>query len=158
MYSSSEAKYMLFTRYNQYAQEANRTMADDEIQIKAEQSFAFLANQKYILLKTFRKSGVAVPTAVWFAHNQGKLYMMTGRSAGKVKRIRNNQSVLLAPCDSRGKVLGAEVQGQAHVLSDDKATFANTVLARKYGFLYQIFTFAEKIRKTPRVFIEIVPA
>ncbi len=132
-------------------------MANDEIRVKAEQPFAFLANQKYILLKTVRKSGVAVPTAVWFAYNQGKLNVTTTQSAGKVKSIRNNPSVLLAPCDSRGKVLGEEVQGQAHLLSGNEVASANVVLARKYGFLYQVFTFVSKVRKTPRALIEIAP-
>ncbi len=45
--------------------------------------FAYLSPYEFVLLTTFRKSGVGVPTAMWFAHEQGKLYMVTGRTRGK---------------------------------------------------------------------------
>jgi hypothetical protein len=41
--------------------------------------FAPLAPYEFVLLTTFRKSGVDGPTAMWFAHEHGKLYMVTLR-------------------------------------------------------------------------------
>ena len=38
---------------------------------------------KYINMTTFRKSGKAVPTAVWFVELDGKLYTFTGEQTGK---------------------------------------------------------------------------
>jgi len=48
-------------------------------------SFAYLSPYEFVLLTTFRKNGVGVPTAMWFAHEHGKLYMVTGRTSGKIK-------------------------------------------------------------------------
>ena len=72
--------------------------------------FAYLYPYEFVLLTTFRKSGIGVPTAMWFAHEHSKLYMVTGRTTGKIKRIRNNGHVLLAPCDLMGHVLGPQIR------------------------------------------------
>ena len=61
------------------------------------QGFSSLSGAQYMSLRTFRKSGVAVTTPVWFAETGGKLYFLTANDAGKVKRIRNNQQVTVAP-------------------------------------------------------------
>ena len=59
--------------------------------------------QRYISLATFRKTGVAVYTPIWFAEDNNKLYFMTNSKLGKYKRIRNNPQVKIAPCTIRGK-------------------------------------------------------
>jgi PPOX class probable F420-dependent enzyme len=76
--------------------------------------FATFAGHKYLNLETFKKDGTGVKTPVWFAadpslsldSNDAKLYAYTVGVSGKVKRIRNNLRVKIAPCDMRGKVLG----------------------------------------------------
>ena len=65
-----------------------------------------IRGQKYISLTTFRKTGAAVATAVWFGEQDDKLYVMTRSDMGKTKRIRNNSQVRVAPCKIRGKVTG----------------------------------------------------
>jgi PPOX class probable F420-dependent enzyme len=90
--------------------------------------FAYLVSEQFILLKTFRKSGATVATPVWFAFDPDddrKLYVMTNEGTGKVKRMRNNPHVLLAPCDRRGKVHGPEIEG-AITLSDDQGHWLAT--------------------------------
>jgi uncharacterized protein len=42
--------------------------------------------QKYISLATFRKSGVAVYTPVWFGEEDDELDVMTRSDSGKYKR------------------------------------------------------------------------
>lgn len=137
-------------------------MSLDKAQAGRQQNdtFAALATQQFILLKTFRKNGVAVPTPVWFVFDNGKLYVMTIGNTGKVKRIRNNGHVLLTPCDRRGNVLGdgKELEGQARELSASEQSYANIALAKKYGFMYQVFMLVGRVRKLVRVYIEIVPA
>jgi hypothetical protein len=54
--------------------------------------FASLSPYEFVLLTTFRTSGV--PTTMWFAYEHGKLYMVTGRSTGKLKRMRANYPLL----------------------------------------------------------------
>ena len=58
-----------------------------------------LQGHKFIALSTYRKSGQPVVTPVWFTQRDGKLYVWTGASSGKVKRLRNNPHVSLATSD-----------------------------------------------------------
>jgi PPOX class probable F420-dependent enzyme len=100
--------------------------------------FASLSPYEFVLLTTFRKNGVGVPTAMWFAHEYRKLYMVTGRTSGKLKRIRATSRVLLAPCDLRGNVLGPQIEAYARELPVAQHAHANAVLARKYGEQYEM--------------------
>lgn len=118
-------------------------------------TFANLRSYQYAQLTTFRKDGNAVSTPVWFAPDQGKLYVMTPSTTGKIKRIRNNGRVLLAPCTASGKLLGEPVEAQAHELPTSENSRALAALTRKYGFLYRVFTFFQNARKVKRTFIEI---
>ena len=91
-----------------------------------------IQGQKYISLKTFRKSGVGVPTPVWFGEEDGKLYVMTRHDLGKAKRIRNNPQVRVAPCTIRGKVTGAEFAATARILPPEEHKRARQAINRKY--------------------------
>jgi PPOX class probable F420-dependent enzyme len=91
-----------------------------------------IQGQKYISLTTFRKSGVAVNTAVWFAEDADKLYVMTRSDSGKYKRIRNNPQVKVAPCSMGGKITGPEFSGTARVLPEARWPAAKKTLNRKY--------------------------
>ncbi len=120
--------------------------------------FTSLYPYEFAMLKTFRKSGAAVPTLIWFAHDeQGKLYFMTVSSTGKVKRIRNNGRVTLTPCTRSGKIIGdgKEIEGQARELPSSDFARASALLARKYGFMYKAFMFVGSLRKVARVYLEI---
>src|ERR1700690_944665 len=70
--------------------------------------------QRYISLATFRKSGVAVYTPIWFAEDNHKLYFITKCKLGKSKSIRNNARVKIAPCTMRGKSTGPEFHSRPH--------------------------------------------
>jgi uncharacterized protein len=91
-----------------------------------------IQGQKYVALTTFRKSGVAVNTPVWFAEDADKLYVMTRSDSGKYKRIRNNPQVKLAPCTMGGKITGPESSGTARVLPEKQWPEAKKALDRKY--------------------------
>lgn len=91
-----------------------------------------LRGQKYISLTTFRKSGAAVRTPVWFAEADGKLYLFTNPESGKVKRIRNNPSVRLAPSTMRGKITGSEFQAKARILTGTESDRARDIMKKKY--------------------------
>src|SRR5215212_5256428 len=78
--------------------------------------FDHLAGHKHCLLVTFRRSGEPVPTPVWFGLDGGRVYARSEERVGKVKRIRANPRVLVAPCDNRGKPLGPAAEGRARIL------------------------------------------
>jgi PPOX class probable F420-dependent enzyme len=95
------------------------------------QSFA---GQQYLNLETSRKSGDAVWTPVWFVEDGGVLFIRTQSNSGKVKRIRNNDQVRVAPCDARGAVRGDWFEGTARLVGDPvDAERVNRLFERKYG-------------------------
>jgi PPOX class probable F420-dependent enzyme len=109
-------------------------MTSNEPQMHVADPFAFLSRHEFIVLTTYRKDGTAVPTTVWFAYDQGKIYITTSRSAGKIKRVRNNGHVLMTPSGRTGNLLGeAEIAGLAHEVPAAERTYAHSVLEQKYG-------------------------
>lgn len=117
--------------------------------------FALMAPYEFVLLTTIRTSGVGVPTAMWFAYERGKLYMVTGRSTGKLKRMRTTSRVLVAPCDWMGNLLGPEIEGYARELPVAEHAHANAVLAQKYGEQYEMDS-PEADGEDEETFIEVV--
>jgi hypothetical protein len=59
-----------------------------------------------ISLVTFCKEGRAVATTVWHVSLDGKLYRNTNARSGKIKRLRHNPAIRLAPCTLRGTITG----------------------------------------------------
>ena len=109
-------------------------MTQNEIQ----NPFAFLQPQEFIVLTTYRRDGRAVPTTVWFAYDQGKIYITTGSNAGKIKRIRSNGHVEMTPSDRIGNLLGEpSVTGHAHESTPEESSHAHAVLAQKYGEMFE---------------------
>ena len=123
-------------------------------------SFAELSKEQFINLATTKKSGAAVATPVWFALDGDVLYVMTGKAAGKVKRIRNNPAVILGPCDRSGNLLGPTQPATARLLNESEYAHANSLLNRKYGFMKSIFDLMARFNGglQNRAFIEIRPS
>lgn len=116
-----------------------------------------LSKGKYLSLTTFKKSGEAVATPVWVVRDGDRLLVTTGADSWKVKRIRNNPRVLLAPCDARGNLKGPQVGGVAAV--QDAAASATTrsrVIAR-YGIVGRALALMEKFRGGQSVGLELRP-
>ena len=57
-----------------------------------------IASGKYVSLTTFRRNGSPVATPVGALVSDGVLYVLTPPDTGKVKRIRRNSIVGIAPC------------------------------------------------------------
>ena len=92
-------------------------------------------DRKYLNLVTYRRSGTAVSTPMWFVEEGGVLYVRTPARSGKVKRLRNNPRVRVVPSDGRGNPKGAWIDGRARVVVDDaEAERANRLVHRKYGW------------------------
>ena len=91
-----------------------------------------IRGQKYISLTTVRKNGTKVATPVWFGEDSDKLYVMTRSTMGKVKRIRNNPLVEVAPCTMRGTVTGDKLFAHARILPPEEHVHARQAINRKY--------------------------
>lgn len=119
------------------------------------------AKQQYFNLETFRKSGAGIKTPVWFAEDPdtGVYYVMTIKTAGKAKRIRNNPQVNIAPCKADGTPLGDWFPATARELTDPAATHrANATLSRKYGLMKTMFMTMGRLRGSQYTFLEVTLA
>lgn len=98
-----------------------------------------LGGFRHVALTTYRSDGTPVTTCVWIARESDALYVVTHGSAGKVKRIRANPRVELAPSDSRGRPQGGASTAEATVVEDQAAIRRATgVIRRKYGWHYPV--------------------
>jgi uncharacterized protein len=128
--------------------------------------FAPFEKGKYLSLETFRKNGQAVRTPVWFAAEPGspaspsaaKLYIYTVDNTGKVKRIRRNARVRIAPCDMRGNVLGEYIEARAEIVKGQEAAHGMHLLNKKYWPLKQIMGFFARFSRGARIVITIKPS
>ena len=119
--------------------------------------FGHLEGHKYALLVTYRRSGEAVPTPVWFGvDEQGRFYCRTGKLAAKAKRIRNNPRVRVAPCTVRGVPKGPYAEGTARVVSGDEEAHAETALQSNYGLGRKLYEGSAGSMEA--FYIEVTPA
>jgi PPOX class probable F420-dependent enzyme len=106
-----------------------------------ERDFEVLRGHKYATVVTFRKSGEAMPSPVWFGlDDQGRAYFHTMHDSGKVKRIRNNGKALIVASTTRGRPTGPVLAGSARIVPEDEWPHAEAALAAAYGVgrkLYQ---------------------
>lgn len=128
--------------------------------------FAAFRNQKYLSLETFKKSGEGVKTPVWFAADPNtdvgtggaRLFVYTIGVSGKVKRIRNNNRVKIAPCSMRGDVKGEWHEARAEFVTGDEATRGMGLINRKYSPWTYVLGFFARFRKQPRIVMVISPS
>jgi uncharacterized protein len=116
---------------------------------------ASFRNQKYLNLETFKRDGRGVKTPVWFVLREtGAFYVYTEEASWKVKRIRKNPRVRVAPCDMRGKVTGRWLAATAQIVGGDEERVANRLLDQKY-FLKKIFNVLTKLNRHKRAMLKI---
>ena len=118
-----------------------------------------LRGRKYGLVVTYKRVGTGVPTPVWFGlDDEGRLYFRTGANVAKVKRIRNNPRVLVAPCSVRGKPLGPSIEGTARVLAGEEKEHAEAAIQSNYGLGRRLYERAADAVGGDEVYVEVVPA
>ena len=128
--------------------------------------FEAFAKHKYLNVETFKKSGEGVKTPVWFAADpsvrldasDAKLFVYTIGVSGKVKRIRNNPRVRIAPCNAGGKLLGDWVEAKAEIVTAAEAEKGMQLLNKKYVPWKQILDFFASFRRRERTVFTIRPA
>jgi len=114
-----------------------------------------LRGHKYCVLVTYKKSGEAVPSALWFGTGNDKVYFQTGATSAKVKRIRRNPQVRVAPATMRGRPLAAPFVGTARVLSSEEGHEAERWLQANYGLGRRLYSrFGDRVAY---VYVEVTP-
>ena len=115
-----------------------------------------LKGRKYCVLVSYRKNGQPIPSPLWFGVANGKVYFHTSPDGYKVKRIRNNPAVLVAPCDTRGKPLGPPFSGEARVVDSAEEAVAERAIKANYGIGRRIYEGLG--RSVPSVYVEVTPS
>ncbi len=127
---------------------------------------AALAKERHLSLTTFKRDGTTASTPVWVVTDDGRrLLVWSGANTWKVKRIRRDPRVRVAPCDARGRVRGDAVEGVARLLGAEAGGLVQPLLRRKYGLrkrgLDALNGFLRIVSRKPKAgaeYIEILPA
>lgn len=112
-------------------------------------------HQRYLNLESYRKTGAPVVTPLWFAIENDRFYIYSRANAGKVKRIRNNPRVKIAPCDGRGKPKGEWVDAIARILDHREAALGHELLTKKYRWMKRLGDAFSKLARRERVVIAL---
>jgi PPOX class probable F420-dependent enzyme len=65
-----------------------------------------LAKEQFVSITTSKRDGTPVSTPVWVAGENGNLLVISEADSSKVKRIRRDGHVRIAPCSARGTPRG----------------------------------------------------
>ena len=119
-----------------------------------------IRRSRYVSLTTYRRDGTGVATPVWHVTNdKDELLVVSDPGAWKVKRLRNNSSVVVTICDIRGRITpGApSARGTARVLDEADTRAARRLLARKYlmSRVGNWFSRVLRLRRRPVVAIAV---
>jgi uncharacterized protein len=115
--------------------------------------------QKYVLLTTYRRDGTPVGTPVNIAVDGDSAFVRTWDTAWKLKRIRNNPEVEVAPSTMRGKPTGPALDARARILEGEESAYAGRAIARKHRILHGVLVpLVHRLRRNKTVHIELTPA
>lgn len=113
--------------------------------------------ENVISLETYRRNGEPVRTPVWFLEENGTLYVHTGDNTGKIKRIRRNPKVRVAPSYFRGKPKAEYIEARAE-LETNPGTVKEyySQIYKKYGFQGTLTKFVQRFSRSKAKDIIIV--
>lgn len=94
---------------------------------------------RYLSVTTFKRDGTGVATPMWFVCDGARLFAFTDLHSAKVRRVRRNRHVLVAPCRVNGQLRSKPIPAQAEVLTEepDLERVRELLLAR-YRVSYRI--------------------
>ena len=72
---------------------------------------------RFLSVTSFKRDGTGVATPVWAVSDGERLYALTDKHSAKVRRIRREPRVLVAPCRAGGKLRGKPEPAFAEVLT-----------------------------------------
>ena len=113
--------------------------------------------EKVMSLETFRRNGEPARTPVWFLEEDGVIYVHTDDSTGKVKRIRRNPRVRVAPSHFRGKPKADYIEARAELETNPEIVEKyRSRIYKKYGIQGTLTTFMQRFSRSKAKDIIIV--
>jgi PPOX class probable F420-dependent enzyme len=115
-------------------------------------------DQNTVLLTTYRRDGTGVGTPVHIAVDGDRAFIRTWDTAWKLRRIRNNPEVEVAPSTVGGRPTGPAIRARARVLDGAESKYAAEMLARKYPILHGVLIpRLHRLRGNRTMHIELTP-
>ncbi len=107
----------------------------------------------YLSLTTYRRDGTPVPTAVWFAAEGGRLFVVTPAQSYKAKRLRRDPRATVAPSTARGRPTGPATPVQVEFLPPAQHARIDRLMAEKYRIrrrlIMPVYRLVKRLRGTP---------
>jgi PPOX class probable F420-dependent enzyme len=121
-------------------------------------ALAPFVHQRNILLTTYRRDGTPVGTPVNIAVEGDRAFIRTWETAGKMKRMRRNPEVTIAPSTLRGTPTGAALRAHARLLGSAESDHAARLLTGKHPLLQGILVpLAHRLAGYRTVHLELTP-
>jgi len=124
-------------------------------------ALARLRGRKHISLETFRQDGSGVATPVWFVIDDGRLFCRSSPETHKVRRMRRNPAVTIAPCTFRGRVKGDRIAARVEMIPESEWPRLNGLYERRYRLAHTLDRLSVRLGREshigPQLFYEIVP-
>ena len=120
-------------------------------------AFESLAQRRFAILTTYRRSGAPVPTPVWVVTDEGKAYVVS-RGPGKVRRIRSNPEVEIAAGTARGRARGEPERGVAAIFAGRLPDRVRRAFRRKYGPMPALGRAVARLLGKELVLVEVTAA
>jgi PPOX class probable F420-dependent enzyme len=123
------------------------------------EDLTLLQKGKYISLKTYRKNGEGVASALWFVEENLKFVVCTGVDSFKVRRIKNNSEVQIASSNMSGKTKSNFIDAEARILTTDEIEPIIMLFRNKYH-IFRLWSYLKNRKKEEeekQIYIEITP-
>ena len=117
-------------------------------------------HENVISIETYRKNGQPVRTPVWFLKEDGILVVHTDDNTGKIKRIRRNPKVRVAPSKFRGEPKADYIDATAQLETDAETVKKYYLLIyKKYGLMGSLTKLMQRFSrsKAKDIIIRITP-
>jgi len=117
-------------------------MAIETIERPVEQATADLEALfpgRLLSVTSFRRDGSGVATPLWFVSDGRRLFALTDLHSAKVRRVRRDPRVLVAPCRADGKLRSDPLTARAEVLTATAdLERVRTLLMERYKVSYRL--------------------
>jgi PPOX class probable F420-dependent enzyme len=94
---------------------------------------------RFLSVTSFKRDGTGVATPVWFVSDGARLFALTDLHSAKVRRIRRDPHVTVAPCRPGGKLRGEPVMARAEMrTTGPELEHVQRLLLDRYAISYRL--------------------
>lgn len=113
--------------------------------------------QTNVLLTTYRRTGEGVGTPIHLVVDGDRAVFRTWNTTGKVKRLRNNPDVTIAPSTIRGEPTGEVIRATVRELTGREAARAAQLLSGKYPVMHRLIPVLHRMMRRRTLHYELRP-